>query len=68
MWEKHYTPPPPNHPHIWDTKSEQGDIDSNCPIYYFNICFVNVENSIKRVMRKNCFSKKKNIFVHQFFF
>ena len=23
MWEKHYTPPPPKPPHIWDTKSEQ---------------------------------------------
>ena len=27
------------------------DIDSNCPYY--------VENSIKREMSKNCFSKKK---------
>ena len=29
MWEKHYTPPPPNHPHIWDTKSEQGNTGYN---------------------------------------
>ena len=44
------------------------DIDSNCPHLLseealFNIIFFvlfNVENSIKREMRKNCFSKKKN--------
>ena len=83
MWEKHYTPPPPKPPHIWDTKSEQGNrgyngyIDSNCPHLLFgettshlifqpvsegalfNIIFFNVENNIKREMRKNCFSKKK---------
>ena len=49
------------------------DIDSNCPSLLFgettshltskwalfNI-FFNVENSIKREMRRNCFSKKKN--------
>ena len=49
------------------------DIDSNCPYLLFgettshlvsegalfNIFFFNVENSIKREMRKNCFLKKK---------
>ena len=51
------------------------DIDSNCPSLLFGettshltskwrgtfqyIYFFNVENSIKREMRKNCFSKKK---------
>ena len=43
----------------------------------FNIIIFNVENSIKREMRKNCFSKKKNqhppppppnFFFHQIFF
>ena len=68
------------------------DIDSNCPHLLFgettshltvsegalfNIIFFNVQNSIKREMRKNCFSTKKNstpppppriFFLHHFFF
>ena len=42
------------------------DIDCNCPHLLFgegalfNSIFFNVDNSIKREMRKNCFSKNKN--------
>ena len=82
--EKNITPPPP--PTFEIQNQNKGiedimDIDSNYPHLLFgDIIFFNVENSIKREMRKNCFSKKKkstpppppppNFFLHQikFFF
>ena len=50
---KHYTPPPTFEIQNQNQGTEDiMDIDSNI--------FFNVENSIKREMRKNCFSTKKN--------
>ena len=42
-----HPPPPPNHPHIWDTKSEQGNRGLYINGYRFQF-FFNAGNSMKR--------------------
>ena len=65
MWEKPYTPLP-NHPHIWDTKSEQGnrdimDIDSNCPYLLFG---ETTSHLTSKWMRNNYFIFLKKVKGH----
>ena len=78
MWEKHYTPPPIWEQNQNKGIEDIIDIDSNCPSLLFGETtshltskwrgtfqyFFNVENSIKREIRKNCFPKKKKKKIH----